>query len=244
MKLWQKYTIAFSLLLTLACMSSVAQDQPQQAATGNFNSNASAPANMNASSSTPVLEERHSRYRITSGDIFDITFELSPEFNQTAVAVQPDGFVTLRGVGELQVAGLTVPELTTSLHSAYSQILHDPIISVTLKDFDKPYFIADGQLGKPGKYDLRGEVTLTEAVAIAGGFLDSAKHSQVLLFRRINEQWTSAQIFDIKKMHSRGDLHEDPLLHPGDMLFVPKSKFSKIRSFLPNASVGTFVNPY
>ncbi len=39
------------------------------------------------------------------GDTFDVTFDLSPEFNQTAVAVQPDGFVTLRSVGDVKVAG-------------------------------------------------------------------------------------------------------------------------------------------
>ena len=84
---------------------------------------------------------------------------MSPEFNQTAVAVQPDGFVTLRGVGDLKVAGQTVPELTQTLHTAYSKILNDPLISVVLKDFEKPYFVADGQVAKPGKYDMHGNVT-------------------------------------------------------------------------------------
>jgi protein involved in polysaccharide export with SLBB domain len=78
---------------------------------------------------------------------------------------------------------------------------------------------------------------------MAGGFQDSAKHSQVLLFRRVNDQWVSAKIFDVKKMEATRDLSEDPLLHPGDMLFVPKNTFSKIRQFIPNASVGTFVSP-
>jgi len=243
MKSWQKNTITLSIILTLACLSGLAQDEQKEAAPADSGTSASAAPNVKTSGSNPVLEERHPRYKLTSGDTFDIIFELSPEFNQSAVAVQPDGFVTLRGIGDLQVAGMTVPELIDSLRKAYGQILHDPLISVTLKEFDKPYFIADGQLGKPGKYDLRGEVTLTEAVAIAGGFTDNSRHSQVLLFRRINDQWTSAQIFNIKKMHSKGDLHEDPVLHSGDMLFVPKNTFSKIRSFIPNASVGTFVNP-
>lgn len=243
MNSWWKNTIALNIILNLACLTGLAQDGLKQVSAANADTSTTATPNAKASQSTPVFQDRHPRYRLEAGDTFDINFELSPEFNQAAVAVQPDGFVTLRGVGDLHVAGETVPELIESLRNAYGQILHDPIISLTLKEFDKPYFIADGQLGKPGKYDLRGEVTLTEAVAIAGGFLDSAKHSQVLLFRRIDDQWTSAQIFDIKKMHSKGDLHEDPVLHPGDMVFVPKNKFSKIRSFIPNASVGTFVNP-
>jgi polysaccharide biosynthesis/export protein len=243
MKSWKKSTITLSIILVLACLHGLAQDEQKEASAATTNTSAATTPKVNSSDSSPAFQQRHPRYKLEAGDTFDILFELSPEFNQSAVAVQPDGFVTLRGIGDLHVAGETVPDLIESLRTAYGQILHDPIISVTLKEFDKPYFIADGQLGKPGKYDLRGEVTLTEAVAIAGGFTDAAKHSQVLLFRRVNDQWTSAQIFNLKKMEKKGDLHEDPVLHPGDMLFVPKNAYSKIRTFIPNASVGTFVNP-
>jgi polysaccharide export outer membrane protein len=189
------------------------------------------------------FQQRYPRYRLEFGDQFDVSFELSPEFNQT-VTVQPDGYITLRGAGDIQVAGQTVPELTETLRLAYGKILHDPLISVVLKDFEKPYFIADGQVGKPGKYELRGDTTLTQAIAMAGGFQDSAKHSQVLLFRRVNNDWVSAKIINVKKMEKEGNLHEDPYLHPGDMLFVPKNRFSKIRPFLPSSGMGTVAKTY
>src|SRR5258708_1067565 len=190
------------------------------------------------------FQSRTPRYKIAPGDLFDVTFELSPEFNQTAVAVQPDGFVTLRSIGDIKVQGQTVPQLTQTLRTAYGKILNDPLISVSLKDFEKPYFVADGQLGRPGKYDLRGDVTLTQAIAIAGGFTDNSRHSQVLLFRRVDDQWMEAKIINVKAMEKSGNLKEDPMLHPGDMLFVPKSTLSKIDKFFPQASLGTFFKPY
>lgn len=197
------------------------------------------------SSTDKSFPERYPRYKLQPGDTFDLAFELNPEFNQTAT-VQPDGFITLRGIGDLQVKDLTVPELTATLRSAYSKILNDPLISIVLKDFEKPYFVADGQVARPGKYDLRGDTTLTQAIAMAGGFLDSSKHSRVLLFRKASEGWYSAKIFNVKKMEIAGNLHEDPQLRPGDMLFVPKNGFSKIKPFLPSSSVGTFtqLKPY
>jgi polysaccharide export outer membrane protein len=185
--------------------------------------------------------QRSPRYHIEPGDSFDLTFELSPEFNQVAVAVQPDGFVTLRGVGDLKVADQTVPELTQTLHMAYSKILNDPLISVVLKDFEKPYFVAGGQVGKPGKYDMHGHVTVTQAIEIAGGFQSSAKHSQVMLFRRVDDQWTEAKLINVKKMEKNGNLMEDPFLHPGDMLIVPKNTMSKIDRFIPNLSMGSYL---
>jgi polysaccharide export outer membrane protein len=188
---------------------------------------------------TPQLQQRNARYHLAAGDSFEVSFELSPEFNQTVV-VQPDGYVTLKAVGDVTVVGQTIPELTQTLRTAYSKMLNDPLIVVVLKDFEKPYFVADGQVAHPGKYDMRGTVTLTEAVAIAGGFTDSAKHSQVLLFRRVNDQWLSAKIFNIKDMEKRHDLHEDPTLRPGDMLIVPKNQLSKIKPFIPNSGLGAY----
>ncbi len=204
-------------------------------------SSAPAAADAGKTASSKEFSNRTPRYRIEPGDTFDVTFDLSPEFNQTAVAVQPDGFVSLRSVGDIKVAGQTVPELTETLKQAYSKILNNPPISVTLKDFEKPYFVADGQVAKPGKYEMHGNTTLTQAIAIAGGFQSSAKHSQVVLFRRVDDQWTEAKLIDVKKMQKSHDLREDPILHPGDMLLVPKNTYSKIDRFIPNLSMGTYI---
>jgi polysaccharide export outer membrane protein len=81
---------------------------------------------------------------------------------------------------------------------------------------------------------------LTEAIAMAGGFLETAKHSQVVLYRRVDDNWTSAQLINVKKMEADRSLREDPFLHPGDMLFVPKNTLSKIKPFIPNASLGSY----
>jgi polysaccharide export outer membrane protein len=200
-----------------------------------------------AQSATPSdsgsgLHRRDWRYKINPSDVLELTFQLTPEFNQT-VTVQPDGYITLREIGDLPAAGHTLTELTESIKTAYSKILHDPVISVDPKDFEKPYYVVGGQVGKPGKFDWRGDLTLTQAIAIAGGFTDASKHSQVLLFRRVLDEWTEARIINVKKMLNDRDLQEDPELRPGDMLFVPKNFLSKIKPFLPTSSVGMYGNP-
>ena len=224
--------IAVLLAVTALC---AAQQDKAPAAGSSLVSGTKSPA------APAEFQARSPRYHIEPGDSFDILFELSPEFNQTAVAVQPDGFVTLRGIGDLKVADQTVPELTQTLRGAYSKILNAPLISVVLKEFEKPYFVADGQVAKPGKYEMHGRTTLTQAIAMAGGFQASAKHSQVLLFRRVDDQWTEAKLIDVKKMEKHGNLTEDPFLHPGDMLFVPKNTMAKIDRFIPNLSMGSYL---
>jgi polysaccharide biosynthesis/export protein len=195
-----------------------------------------------AAKAVPGLQQRNPRYQLRKSDSFEIDFAFSPELNQT-VAIQPDGYVTLKEVGSIFVEGQTVPELTQSLKTAYAKILHDPVIAVALKDFEKPYFIASGQVAKPGKYDLRGPITVTEAVAIAGGFNDSAKHSQVVLFHPTPNGVFEAKLLNVKQLLSSRNLSEDIYMQPGDLVYVPQSMISKIRKYIPNSSVGAFYNP-
>jgi polysaccharide biosynthesis/export protein len=190
----------------------------------------------------PELHRRNPRYQLCKDDVLQLNFALTPDFNQT-VTVQPDGFITLLGVGDLHVEGQTVPDVTESIRTAYAKTLHSPILTVRLIDFEKPYFIAGGEVGHPGKFDLRGDTTLTEAVAIAGGFTESSRHSQVWLFRRVSNDWVETQKFDLKKMLKSGNLREDAHLRPGDMLYVPRNTYSKVKRFIPVATLGTYFNP-
>jgi polysaccharide export outer membrane protein len=203
----------------------------------------SAHASSSGEAPPPALQRRNPRYQLCRGDIFDLDFPFTPEFNQT-ITIQPDGYITLRGIGDLHVEGQTVPEATQALRTAYGKILRDPVITIALKDFDKPYFIVSGQVGHPGKYDLRGDTTVAQALAIAGGFNDDAKHSQVLLFRRVSNDWVEVKKVNIKQMLQAENLSEDLHLRPGDLLFVPKNAVSKIKPWIPYPSMGLMLSQF
>ena len=185
--------------------------------------------------------ERRPLYRLRESDLLEISFTFSPEFNQT-VTVQPDGYIRLKELGDVYAEGQTLPQLEAAVRKAYAPTLHDPEVAIVLKDFDKPYFIASGEVGRPGKYELRSDTSIAEAVAIAGGFTAQARHSQVLLFRRISDELVEARVLNIKKMLNTRQLGEDPHLRSGDFLFVPQSTVSKIRRYLPVPSMGMYVN--
>ena len=188
------------------------------------------------------LENRDLRYQLHSDDVLELTFPFTPEFNQT-VTVQPDGYISLRGVDSIRVKGQTLSEVSDSLRKSYAKILHDPVIDIELKDFEKPYFIVGGEVGHPGKYDLRGETTTSEAVAIAGGLKDSAKASHLLLFHRVQDGWLQARKLNLKRMLKHASLDEDTYLQPGDFLYVPQSTMSKFSRFIPTSSLGMYSNP-
>lgn len=186
--------------------------------------------------------ERHPLYRLSKSDTVEVNFTFSPDFNQS-LTIQPDGFVALRGAGTVFAEGLTVPQLQQAIITAYAGALHEPEITVTLKDFEKPYFLASGEVARPGKYELRGDLTVNEAVAIAGGFTQQAKHSQVVLFRRVSADVAEAHVIDVKKMLNARDLREDYHLRAGDFVFVPQSHISKIRKYVPTSAMSWYMNP-
>lgn len=183
------------------------------------------------------------RYRLTPTDVIELTFPYVKEFNQV-VTVQPDGYITLRAVGELRVQGRTLPELQQMLFQAYQPILREPVIAILLKEFEKPYFVAAGEVNKPGKFDLRGATTLTHALMLAGGLTSQGKSTQVILFRRFSQDVLEVKQIDVKRMFARRDLSEDPLLRPGDTLFVPKSMLARIGQFISKPQLGLYLNPF
>jgi polysaccharide export outer membrane protein len=163
------------------------------------------------------------RYRLRAGDVIELNFPFVPTFNHT-ITIQPDGYVTLHALGGLRVDALTIPELTETLRAKYASILRDPVITVAIKEFEKPYFIVAGEVERPGKYDLRGDTTVTQAVAIAGGLKERAKHSQAAVFRRLPGGGFEAKTLDLKEMLNEAQLHADLRLEPGDMLFIPRGR--------------------
>jgi polysaccharide export outer membrane protein len=186
--------------------------------------------------------ERRPLYRLNRSDVVGLSFTLSPEFDQV-ITVQPDGFVSLKDAAPVLARGLTLEEFRLAVREAYSGYLHDPQVAVALKEFEHPYFVAGGEIGRPGKYELRTDTSIMEAVQIAGGFTHEAKHSQVILFRRVNDDLVEARVFNLKQMLKERTLSEMPSLRPGDMVFVPQNYISKIERFLTKPSLSMYLSP-
>lgn len=185
---------------------------------------------------------RRPLYRLCKSDVVAVSFVFSPEFDQTVI-VQPDGYIALKGVKPLTAEGATVPELQAAIGLAYAGVLHDPEVTIVLQDFDKPYFIVGGEVNHPAKYELRSDISVNEALAIAGGLTQRAKHSQVVLFRRVSDDLVESHLLDVKAMMKSRTLAEDMHLKPGDFLFVPQNLISKIKPYLPISSLSMYASP-
>ncbi|HEY1757174.1 MAG TPA: polysaccharide biosynthesis/export family protein [Bryobacteraceae bacterium] len=180
--------------------------------------------------------ERNPPYRLQSGDTIEVQYRYTPEFNGTA-SVQPGGFINLALIGDLQVQGMTVAEAQSAIVEKATVRLNHPEVTVLLKDYVHPYFVVAGEVGHPGRFEMHGDVTAMEAVAISGGFKDSSKHSQVVLVRKYNKEFAEVTVLDMKSMINPKGIAEDPVLRPGDMLVVPQNTVSKMERYVRWAGV-------
>jgi polysaccharide export outer membrane protein len=121
--------------------------------------------------------------------------------------------------------------------------LASPELNVILKEFQKPFIVVAGEVVQPGKIEVREKVTALQAVLMAGGFKDSAKSSQILVFRKLNGDTAEVKTLNFKTLNRTSDLENDLTLQPGDMILVPRNRISKIERYVRLATVASIFNP-
>ena len=185
------------------------------------------------------LAERDPRYTLQPEDKVEAQYRYTPEYNGIA-SVQPDGYVSLPYVGEIRVAGLTLQQAADSVRSKAAETLNEPEVILLLKEYVKPFFVTAGEVMRPGRVEMHGPVTLVEAIALSGGFKDSARRTQVVLVRKPSGGLAEVRVFDVRKMMSARGIHEDVLIRPGDILVAPRNTISKIEPYVRLSEAGLY----
>jgi polysaccharide biosynthesis/export protein len=185
---------------------------------------------------------RRFRYILRPGDVLELQYRYTPEFNET-VTVLPDGYVNLDIAGDVKLSDLTVDQAHDLIIQKVQARLKDPELNLVLKNFQQPYVVVAGEVGKPGKIDLREDTTAMQAILLSGGFLESAQSGQVLLFRRINSDSAEVRVLNLSRLRKTSDLERDVELEPGDMLYVPRDKIQKVSRYIKLLNIGMYFNP-
>jgi polysaccharide biosynthesis/export protein len=182
------------------------------------------------------------RYLLRAGDTLQLEYRLTPDLNQT-VSVQPDGYVDLNVAGEVQVAGLTVTQAHDLILEKESEHLNHPELNLILMEFTRPYVVVAGEVAKPGQIEIRDNMTALSAILLSGGFTQSAKSGQVIVFRKVNDTIDEVRQLNLTRVEKTVQLEHDMALQPGDLVLVPHDKISRLQHYMQIANVGVFVNP-
>ena len=170
-------------------------------------------------------------YRLRVGDTIEVNF-LTDSTLDFSGPVMPSGSLSVPLVGELPAAGRTVMELSEDLESRLSPYLVDTTVTVIVAAIaSQPIFVI-GEVDKPGRIESSGEMTVTRALAAAGGLLSTGRPSSVMVIRTSGVAEPEAHKVDVTKILSGRDMSEDLVLAPNDVVYVPKSVIGKVGEFV------------
>jgi polysaccharide export outer membrane protein len=166
------------------------------------------------------------------GDELQLVVVANPDFNRL-VKVLPDGSITAPGAGTLHVLGMTAEETAAKLESSLGRLLRFPDVDVIVATYGDHVVYVMGEVTLPGDHIYRKGMSALQALAAAGGFKDSGKRNSVLVFRRIGLHEAELHKIDLEDpLEGRGSLDVDMVLHPYDIVYVPKTWIADVNVFV------------
>jgi polysaccharide export outer membrane protein len=120
---------------------------------------------------------------IGTEDILGINVWREPEMSRV-VPVRPDGKISLPLLGEFEAAGSTAKQLEAKLTKKLETIVTNPQVTVIVQDIRSQKYSIMGEVNRPGSFALTPQMTLLDAVAVAGGLRDFAKPKKMYILRR------------------------------------------------------------
>jgi protein involved in polysaccharide export with SLBB domain len=169
-------------------------------------------------------------YLIQVADHLAVKFYQNPDLNEEVI-VRPDGKISLQLIGDVQAAGVEPAALAANIESGYRSELSVPRVSVLVRELGGRVYVG-GEVGKPGVVPLTANLTLVQAVQEAGGFLETAHLSQVVLIRRDANGQPVGYALDVRPVIGGTKPAEDVPLQPYDVAFVPRSKIADVNLFV------------
>ena len=158
-------------------------------------------------------------------DVLDIVVWKNEDLSQKAVVVRPDGMISMPLIGEISAGGLTANQLANQIASRLKEFKERPAVTVSVKEVNSYYVYVLGEVGKPGKYQLKSHATVLQAVAVANGFTVYAAKNKMKVLRQM--QGEDGKTHEIRIPARYDDLVSgsgeigDFVLKTGDVIVVP-----------------------
>lgn len=218
------WAVACPVLVLLVLTVSLAPSGFAQDATGTAGTSRHVPAWMDNSApgQHPVPPPRSSQddsaYRLGPEDQLRISVWDNKELTLDLV-VRPDGKVSMPLIQDVVAEGLTAAQLAEEIRQKLSAYIVNPEVTVIVLQVNSPKYYLIGYVSRPGTYPLRGDISVLQALALAGGFTQFASPRSIKLIRNVEGRQEIRKINYYKLIDGGGE--GNYLLKSGDTIVVP-----------------------
>lgn len=165
-------------------------------------------------------KQQASEYRISAGDILEISTWKEAELTRKEVIVRVDGRLSFPLLGDIPAAGMTPIELTETIQKGLKEYISNPVVTVTLTGAGSQKIYILGEVLKTGEYPLTKNLTVLQAFALAGGFTQWAAKDEIILMRK---EGSREKIYKInyKDIVKGKEVDTNIMLQANDTIVVP-----------------------
>lgn len=155
------------------------------------------------------------------GDLVEVRVFQEPD-HSGIWRVSPEGTIDYPLCGKVQLAGRTSSTAADALQECLARYLRRPQVSVLVREYNSKKIFVFGEVQKPGTFPYDGEMSIIQAITLAGGFTKTAAQNSTNVTRLVDgqERKIRVPVADIGVGREKNFL-----LQPGDIVFVPESFF-------------------
>lgn len=188
----------------------------------------------------PYYNNFFATYRLGPEDVISVNVFGQERYSRGGITIPPSGTISLALIpGGVFVNGKTVEEVAEIIRQKYDEYIIDPKVDVLLDKAVSYRYSVIGDVAQPGIKLMSRRLTVREALAEAGGVLNTGDSSKVAVLRRKSDGKLATIQVNVKAI-LRGKLADDTFLAPGDQVIVPGNTFKKIKQVMDLLPVVSF----
>lgn len=138
------------------------------------------------------------------------------------VTVRPDGFATFAMIGHIRVVGRTIPDVNDEINEMYDEMMPGLHCDLFLERQAGTVIYVVGEVKLPGAFNIKKPISVVEAIALAGSYLQGAKLESVIVARKHEDKVVCTRI-NLKKVLALREKSKFMYLQSDDIVYVPKT---------------------
>ena len=180
----------------------------------------------------PYYNNFFSTYRLGPEDVISVIVFGQERYSRAAITIPPSGRIALALIpGGIFVNGKTVEEVAELVKQRYDEFIVDPQVTVSLDKASSYRYSIIGDVAQPGIRLMTHRMTVTEAIAEAGGVLPTGSRSGVKVLRRQPNGMLAPIAVNVSKIY-KGEVPDTTYLIPGDQIVVPGNKLKTLQKIM------------